>query len=1102
MSSLHPSRRISVPSSSSATDAPADRNESTHEPPAIVAPKRHASSSISSSDHDLQVALPKKSPLAQRQVHASRRASCNDTTTSSVRRTSAVNPENLAGFSMSHSQTLPESLAGTTVRDASERLEDDVAIVAVPKKSPLRHQMPIRRNTNSSSNSSSTAVRRSSLVEPKALLGLLEEEQPSLPDQMVVNMRDTSERLDGCLTTCSSAIPLPKKSPLQAHIRTTRRSSYSPNNSRRSSSPVPNVEPTCLRASVSMGHGSSRQSGSPVPEPCPPPTSLRASVSVGLPVRRRSLVDPEHLRKAGLLDEDSEEEDSCTAPDVVPRSLTDSDASSVGSSKNEASDNGEAPATPSSGLRLSSHSSSSSSSAASTPRSSVVDSDSKIKAGLRRASKAVAAAVQRNSVQAEGDQSRTNAMLEADAKLKRGLRQSRHSSRSASMAAGLGRDDDSKFHLRVARTHTDGSSDTAASSSTSFAANDMRPGAYSAVTASQGEFSMERVDSLRKGGVEVLGRESINSAAAGHDVSIDLSSSPSLLDLEQGGGLHSTNDPPLFSSEVGELYAHNEPKPRNHKMRVVAALAVAIVVAGILVAATVGSVLSRQSDGNQENASMGVVAEAEIKLEQVFVDPMAELASETIVAIQFGTATDPRVKAFKWIAMDPNLAMYSSAQRRQRFALASFFYATNGPAWFDNGGVSSKWLDYDAHECSWFSLAPLQGQPVCRTAPTSGQIPLATHYDYTSLVLSGSDLWTAGSSEFPNPTLQGILVPELGMLTSLNRLDLGVQKLRGTLPESLPPTLTEIVLYDNELTGTIDPVLYSRTSQLWLSFNAFAPSTIPSSIGPALTSLALTESNIAGSIPKQLFASSARGLEELYLSGNSLSGSIPSEVGLATNLRTLELHINQLSSSLPSEIGDLSGLQWLSLQGNKFSGTLISELGKMSSLEYLHVSNLVHRNKDLQGTIPLDWFALPNLKSLALSSTKISGSVPSEVGLLTSLESLILDNNGKLSASVIPSEVGALQRLTVLGMSDMNLHSSIPSEVGLLSKLTTLRLHDNELTGGIPQELESLSLLELFKIDGNAGLLGTVPTEFCAIDMLDFGCGGNGLCGCDCPCSP
>lgn len=62
--------------------------------------------------------------------------------------------------------------------------------------------------------------------------------------------------------------------------------------------------------------------------------------------------------------------------------------------------------------------------------------------------------------------------------------------------------------------------------------------------------------------------------------------------------------------------------------------------------------------------------------------------------------------------------------------------------------------------------------------------------------------------------------------------------------------------------------------------------------------------------------------EELDLSRNAFTGTIPSEIGRVSHLRELSLEFNELEGQLPSEIGQLTLLSTLSIQNNNFSGTI------------------------------------------------------------------------------------------------------------------------------------------------------------------------------------
>jgi len=94
---------------------------------------------------------------------------------------------------------------------------------------------------------------------------------------------------------------------------------------------------------------------------------------------------------------------------------------------------------------------------------------------------------------------------------------------------------------------------------------------------------------------------------------------------------------------------------------------------------------------------------------------------------------------------------------------------------------------------------------------------------------------------------------------------------------------------------------------------------------------------------------------EIHLYYNTLRGSIPSELGLLTNLEDLYLYYNSLTGSIPSELGLLTNLQSLYLDGNSLTGSIPSELGLLNNLEGLGL----YRNS-LTGTLPNEVCALRN----------------------------------------------------------------------------------------------------------------------------------------------
>ena len=249
--------------------------------------------------------------------------------------------------------------------------------------------------------------------------------------------------------------------------------------------------------------------------------------------------------------------------------------------------------------------------------------------------------------------------------------------------------------------------------------------------------------------------------------------------------------------------------------------------------------------------------------------------------------------------------------------------------------------------------------------------------------------------------------------------------------------------------------------------------------------IALYNNSLTGSIPSEL--GDLTDLTVLGLSRNQLTGSIPSELGDLTNLTSLALWGNELTGSIPSDLGDLTNLTGLLLGWNELTGSIPSDLGDLAKLTTLSLTT-----NDLTGVIPSELGDLANLTRLGLGGNSLTGSIPPELGKLTNLTYLGLGDG--LTGS-IPSEFGNLVNLETLELAGSDLTGSIPPEFGSLTQLRVLRLFENDLTGPIPPELGELANLEELTLYDN-GLTGSIPPELGELaNLIYLALSSNSLTG-------
>ena len=106
--------------------------------------------------------------------------------------------------------------------------------------------------------------------------------------------------------------------------------------------------------------------------------------------------------------------------------------------------------------------------------------------------------------------------------------------------------------------------------------------------------------------------------------------------------------------------------------------------------------------------------------------------------------------------------------------------------------------------------------------------------------------------------------------------------------------------------------------------------------------------------------------------------------------------------------------------------------------------------------VPAELGGLDDLRWLVLTDNQLAGRIPPELGSLGELRELWLEHN-ELTGS-IPLELGGLRELEILWLSHNELTGSIPPELGGLDDLYWLMVGANPLSGPLPLSLARLSL--------------------------------------------
>jgi len=422
-----------------------------------------------------------------------------------------------------------------------------------------------------------------------------------------------------------------------------------------------------------------------------------------------------------------------------------------------------------------------------------------------------------------------------------------------------------------------------------------------------------------------------------------------------------------------------------------------------------------------------------------------EFLLEELAAFNETLLMDPATSqgsAFSWLNgsdVETTNCLYPTVV--QRYALATFYFATEGDSWTDYEG----WLSAD-DECTWKGIDCGDGEEV------------------STIDLNRNNL----GGTLPNE--------ELGALTSLEALIGWENTIAGPIPTSIFKAPLSIVDMEfNELTGNLPSEIWTTPSltKLRVSFNELEGEGVPSEIGglTMLQDLWMAENMLTGSLPSELGL--LADLELMFLYENKLTGVLPSEIGEISSLKEVQLYGNDLSGSIPSEFFDnKSLLEVLRLDQNDLTGTIPAGLSTATSLEDLRVySNSF--------TGPLSFSNLTKLEKILVGGNSFTGSLTDDFSEFSNLDFFAVRNNS--FTGPIPSTLFDVPCVRLVYMQNNQFTGAIPSNFQNADCLKDLYINNNMLTGTVPSIADgTLGSFTEFVLGGNE-LTGTMPASICAL---------------------
>ncbi|XP_044461649.1 probable LRR receptor-like serine/threonine-protein kinase RFK1 isoform X2 [Mangifera indica] len=218
----------------------------------------------------------------------------------------------------------------------------------------------------------------------------------------------------------------------------------------------------------------------------------------------------------------------------------------------------------------------------------------------------------------------------------------------------------------------------------------------------------------------------------------------------------------------------------------------------------------------------------------------------------------------------------------------------------------------------------------------------------------------------------------------------------------------------------------------------------------------------------------------------SLSGVLPPELNQLPNISKVDFSYNYLNGSIPAEWA-LTQLNFISLSGNRLSGNIPSHLGDITSLTYLKLSS-----NRLTGNLPNEFSQLTNMTDFRINDNNFNGSIPEFIQNWRQLGRLEILGSGLKGP--IPSSISLLENLQQFKISDIDGTNQAFPDLKKNTRLRRLTLRNCHISGEIPMYVWEMNNLRVLDLSFNK-LTGELPNVAIPRDLLFIFLTGNFLSG-------